>query len=475
MTPLPAAWVRTASPLIANRLPLWDAAASQRLGVWDRISITPEETRVCLVVLFAHALVFLVVMQRVETLRDVRRLLTWIALAAAGCAAIGLLQYATGTREFLGVYAHPFRSAADAVKGPFSNQNHLAHFLALGVGPLAYLLTCPVVRRQDQWRRWAAWCGLALVALAGVLSFSRGGWVALTLAFLISIIAYSQTQGWSWKLPLGLLAMIGLVAVAASSGNADGLLQRWATLEDSQSFAELSARRDALWKAHAKTATEVWLAGAGAGSHRYLYPTFMRNPFGVDFSHAENGYLQVLLETGVGGLGLLLSGWILVATWIVRAWKQGDAKIRSAVIAVAAGLVVSVVHSLADFVWYIPACMSVTIVLAALARRLSQLAVESEATATQAPRAARPAGDSVNWGWILAAIAFVLMQAAAVRQSWGPALAQREWDAYFAISRSHRTDPQPSDDSLQRMAQPLRRSLALDPYNARAHGAWRRS
>ena len=70
----------------------------------------------------------LLVLQRLRRLEDIERWMRWVALAAVSLAVIGLVQYFAGNGRYLWIYEHPFRSADGAVKGPFVNQNHFAHF-----------------------------------------------------------------------------------------------------------------------------------------------------------------------------------------------------------------------------------------------------------------------------------------------------------------------------------------------------------
>ncbi|NIL96134.1 MAG: hypothetical protein GTO62_03070, partial [Planctomycetales bacterium] len=59
----------------------------------SRISLTPTATRGGLVMFLAYGLMFLVTVQRMGQLSDVRRLLCWFALATVAMAALGIVQY----------------------------------------------------------------------------------------------------------------------------------------------------------------------------------------------------------------------------------------------------------------------------------------------------------------------------------------------------------------------------------------------
>ena len=127
---------------IPRLLPLWTSAADSecRLGVWRCLSLTPGATRAAAALALAYGLLFLVAVQRIERIRDVERLLRWTALSAAGMAAFGLVQWLASNGKFFWFYQHPFVTTSDAVHGAFSNRNHLAHFLALGLGPIVWWL-----------------------------------------------------------------------------------------------------------------------------------------------------------------------------------------------------------------------------------------------------------------------------------------------------------------------------------------------
>jgi len=180
--------------------------------------------------------------------------------------------------------------------------------------------------------------------------------------------------GTSWKSVLRLLGPLAIFLVASVLAfGTEELTSRWNQLTQSQSVHDLSHGRWALWTALSHAITEFWPAGSGVGSHADVYPIWLSEQFSVRFSHAESGYLQVLLETGLPGFALLMSGIGLCGWWCIRGWSQGDRQQRRRMIALSAGLLASVLHSVVDFVWYIPGCMILTLVIVACACRSSQL------------------------------------------------------------------------------------------------------
>ena len=110
------------------------------------------------------------------------------------------------------------------VTGAFINQNHFAHLMALGLGPLMCLVAMQV--RHDQRKEQAAFkaerigtrqiellgwmLALGIVLFAGLMTFSRGGALAMLLATLVVIGAlYSARMlGWRFVAAVATLALI---------------------------------------------------------------------------------------------------------------------------------------------------------------------------------------------------------------------------------------------------------------------------
>jgi len=467
LVPLPPSVVSRASPNTASLLPLWntEADAPVSLGPWCTISLTPGATRAGLAVLLAYALLFLVTVQRVGVMEDIERLLRWIALAAVAMAAFGLVQLLTSNGKFFWFYEHPYSRTSDVAKGAFTNRNHFAHFLALGLGPLVWWLsrhyrTGARPRRRSFGHRAAAAPGrdgtaglkgvaLGIVLFAALLSLSRGGMLVMLLAAAISVAVGWRAKSLSPRFALSLGAVGLLCGVLLSIYGYDRLSDRLDTLRTgSLETIDRAAARRTIWATVARAAGDYALLGSGVGSHREVYPLYLENPPDTEYTHAENGPLQILLETGAIGLTLIVAGIGLCGLWCVLALRRAPSA-RMLVVggAIAAGLAANVVHSLADFVWYVPGCMAVVAVLCACACRASQLA--AEAAGTPRPPVALPRA----FAW---AAAGLLMVAGAwmVQNRFGPTLAERHWDRYriLAMAAGH-VNPlgepgQPADDPL---------------------------
>lgn len=500
----------TLSPASSELLPLWTADSSLGFGEWATASLDPYATRGGLVLYLAYGMLFVVLVQRLHRLSDVEWMLRALAWASIAMAVLGLVQFFLGNGKFLWVFEHPSRDTTHTVTGAFHNQNHFAHFLALGLGPLIwYIWRCEPKSVLKQ----VLTIGMLLVAVAGALTFSRGGVVAMAVAGLVCTLTYYRKSLIGRSSLLMGAGALGLVLVALSIYGYEPLARRLATLKDSRSLEEVSQGRSALWSALLDGIPEFAVLGSGVGSHRNVYPIYMEEYFEVEFTHGESGYLQLLLETGVPGLLLLIGGVALAVYWCLRTLSlradsgssrgstsgQSDTRRKHALIAcsgaVLSGIVASVVHSLGDFVWYVSACMSLTVILLACACRLYQLRMRTHDVEGAVEHASfSPSGQSesrvviyADWllqsfqrsvelprvAWIAAAVAVTCGTAVMLNDRIGPAMAASDWNHYLRISLGHDgladLDEAQERDLLDRMALHLERTLARDPNNSRAN------
>ena len=497
LTPLPATVLSAIAPHGSDVLPLWSSTSDvSRLGTWSQLSLHPHATVSALVTFLSYSIIFLVAVQRIEDVRDVQTMLRWIALSAILMAGFGIVQYVGSNGKFLWIYEHPYRDTSGTVKGSFINRNHFAHMLALGLGPLSLWLLRALRDRQKSAERngfriqhglpradvtvAALAIAMGVVLFAGLMSFSRGGAIAMAVALVVPGALFFRARLLTRNWFVGVVGIALLVLASLSIHGYDRLAGR---LDDftAGSLDELDQGqvRRRLWGANLSAARDHFLFGTGLGSHREVYPMYLEETVPVEHTHAESGYLQVASEGGVVGVVLLAVGIGLCVFWCVAGIAHSKSKrVTACLAAVSGGLAASIVHSLVDFVWFIPACMALTVVLAACALRLFQMAngrSVKTVPVTSPPRVVWAAG----FGGL--AILGVWMIHAAL----GPAIASIHWDRYLRASvvafdlQKERLeeieaslDLTPTDEQAEvvsTMADHLTAVLNWDPGHARAH------
>ncbi len=342
--PLPVAVLAWLAPHNAEMLPLWKPGG---LGDWHYISMTPADTRAALAMFLAYGLIFLVAAQRIRAIDDVERLLRWCGLSAACMAAFGLVQFFAGNGKFFWFYDDPFGRASDAVKGSFTNRNHFADFLALGIGPLIWWFQDSARRKQgaagvpafsrshgNELRTYLLGLALVIVAFAGLLSLSRGGILVMLLAATLCAAVCYRTSAIGGRILAAVAGCGLLIGAALFIFGYERVARRLDTMSaGSLEKIDHGAARRSIWAATIDSTASHLLFGSGAGSFAEVYPAHadvgVRDD--LEFTHAESGPLQNVLETGLAGLALVLAGMALCGTWCFRGLVALEPAARSAV------------------------------------------------------------------------------------------------------------------------------------------------
>ncbi|MBN2475614.1 MAG: O-antigen ligase family protein [Pirellulales bacterium] len=491
LVPVPATLLNALSPHLYESLPLWapDSGEATTFGVWNTVSLAPTATCEAFILLSAFALLLLTTVQRVRRIEDVERLLYWIVVSTLAMAAFALAQFVTSDAadgKFFWFFEHPFTDTKGLVKGSFTNANHFAQFVALGLGPLIWWTfgrqlgsragrSAPQSRFGREGHSLDVKLALKAIALAccvfiGLMSLSRGGAMAIFAAAVVCVFIVNRAS------PLGrrmLFALVGVglfVTACLFVHGYDALVDE---LDDFGSLEELdkNAGRRGLWQVVLAGVAEYPLLGTGLGSHCEVFPMYARDvktiPPGIEYTHAENGYVQVALEMGVPGLLLVLTAIGLCAYWCMASIRRGSAP-RTTVCfaAISASLAASVVHSIGDFIWYVPGCMIVPVILGACACRLWQL----DRANRDGPEASTRLFDIPRFGWLVLAVCVILVGFPMVQSRLAAARAEPAWYRFLLLNGdSWKLNGASRRRALESMAGELSQVIRWQPDHARAH------
>ena len=193
---------------------------------------------------------------------------------------------------------------------------------------------------------------------AGILcSLSRGGTVAMIGAAVISF-GFASLAG--QKRPARMSAVILCAAAAcllvAYLGRSATVTQRLATIFDEPTLQ--AGGRLVNWKDGWRAAKDLLPVGSGLGTYRYAYRAYQQRPYDLWYYHAENQYLEALVEAGLPGLCLLLTmiGLVALACW--RLLKRApDPATYALGLAGTFALSSQAIHAAFDFGLYLPANM----------------------------------------------------------------------------------------------------------------------
>lgn len=287
---------------------------------WRPWTMTPDYTLNALLATLPGFAVLLVLgsMSNEQFAKVPLALLVTVAL----CALLGLMQ----------LYSHwPYPYAITNFGTPvgfFANRNHAALLLAMTFPISAYCLT-DSARRSG--RTELPYVALFVMMSVGAIALllvngSRGGLIAALFGFAggVAIVLRTQISHWDRRKILavaGVAALVlSLIMVLFTYSARDLAMER---LYDPQVASELRLKALPTLFLLART---YFPFGSGLGSFdpvfRVVEPDSMIT--NVYLNHAHDDWLELVIETGVIGLGLLLlfTGWVVAKSW--KAWQHAS-------------------------------------------------------------------------------------------------------------------------------------------------------
>ena len=256
---------------------------------------------------------------------------------------LGALQKASpGPESWVYIYKY---SSPGAV-GFFANQNHMATLLLAAIPFSAALFAAghPHVRSRTTALAMAALgAGSLLLILVGLLL--NGSLAALALAApVVTFSALLLPVGWRFRrilVPIAVVAFIVSVFVLANSWIRSDVV---ASVETDSLYS-----RGQIWSLTLRAIASTFPAGTGLGTFTGVY-ALQEDPATVTVAwvnHAHNDYLELLLETGLPGLLLMLGflGWFAWET--ARIWRAPFSSLFAKAATIAAAAILA--HSIVDY------------------------------------------------------------------------------------------------------------------------------
>jgi len=449
------------------------------------ISLYPAATRLNLALLVLATAVFLLAARFFSNDHALAWLCGVVTASGAALTFFGIVQQLTWNGKLFWFVPLTYPSAPF---GPFVNRNNGAGYLNLC---LAAALAC-VIRlwtTPSGWRspghpaefktrrtptleavrhhlldmlagldalKLAALTAMGLI-IAGILcSLSRGGSIALAGALLITCLLL--WWGGQRRIQVLLVSMAAVLAIALLLwvGRGADVQQRLGTLVGINLLEE---GRVPHWQTSLQAVPDFLWLGSGLGTYKFIYPMYDHTARVGWFYHAENQYVEALVEGGLCGIGLLLSALALVAYVIWRLFTQARATgdFTAAIMGLYA-VSSQAIASCFDFGLYTPATMILfALICGAAAGNAAQGSADHGSRWLTLPR---PRGLlPLLLGLLLVGSvqgAFEFRSRAAVEH---------------ALKRSNdlQLDPTTSSDSVEKVANTLRRSVQQRWNDAEAH------
>jgi O-antigen ligase len=198
--------------------------------------------------------------------------------------------------------------------------------------------------------------GAAAAVMVGTifLSGSRGGMLAISAELLfLAVLLVKQKRGIRTAAGIGvfLLIVISLLAWVGGSELSHRIASVGAGHSDLSSDVRTNINRDGI-----RMILKRPVLGWGLGTFPVVYPQFRTFYTNFFVNEAHNDYLQLLIETGLVGFGIMVWLVVTVYTRALKKIKNWSNDVGGAVsLACLLGLTGILVHSAVDFNLQIPA------------------------------------------------------------------------------------------------------------------------
>lgn len=373
-------------------------------GHLSSLSLDPESTRTAATGIFFLLAAHLIAANFFNSNEKLKLLVNFLTIFGFALALFGIIQLIAGNGKIYWVTS--LRLESVWAVGPFVNRNHFAGYLELLIPiPVALIIT-GVLKPYRLLYGFAA----IMMAVALVLSGSRGGIISMTASLLFTVVAsvnyakrstnstkhswngaaaqsagrQRKEQGSYWFSSLAVLviiiaaifagtAWIGLNPVINQITN-NSLIS---TDEKAQTF-ELA--RGWIWKTSTNMIRANPVYGIGLGAFETAYPKYSEKNESLIIDWAHNDYLQVLTDSGIIG-GIFAVGFLLTFIYnTARILRCSDPLKGGIAIGTSAAVFSLLIHSIFDFNLQIPSTALLFLVLNAV---LSQIAVTAAEPARQ--------------------------------------------------------------------------------------------
>lgn len=303
----------------------------------------------------------------------VRRLM--LAVFGVGCvvAVVGLIQM---TQHRLVIYGFRPVTAGEPF-GPYYNRDHAASMLLMalfcGVGLFwDRIISYRGSRVQENIFNFAAaqvmvLFGVGLLLLGVFNTLSRGALVALLIVSVVlaTFVGWSNRRRFVW-LGVGIAALVAAIAVSP--------------VADRLSIAHLSrsaAFRLSIYGAGVEMARDFPLFGIGIGALQQAYAPYQSTAIPGTLEHVHSDWLELLIQTGVIGLGCYLFGLLIFIRSCLKATFIPENRGSLGLACGAASAVLAfMLHSLVEFSFQIPANALIFFVILAAMGALAKGAIQ---------------------------------------------------------------------------------------------------
>lgn len=251
-------------------------------------SVTPAASLPVGLLTVFFTLFALVPINSVGSRGQLERMVKAVVLGGTAVSVYGIAQYVFrfGYQSEAWVDNSMFSSISFRVVSTLENPNMLGQYLVLMI-PLGGACLLNAASKKERWL-WLGCCGAMCACM--LLTFSRGGWLALMCAGLVFALLISPR--------LLLLAPVALLALYFVLP--DTIIQRFTSIGNLSDHS--TSYRVFIWLGSLEMLADYWLCGIGPGGEAFntVYPLYAYDA--IVTPHSHNLLLQIMADAGVCAL-----------------------------------------------------------------------------------------------------------------------------------------------------------------------------
>jgi putative inorganic carbon (HCO3(-)) transporter len=303
-------------------------------------SFAPKSSLGVLLIYFIFMTFYFVIINTVETKKQLYGLLKVFVIAGAFVALYGVMQYLFGwNTNNAWIDENMFEEATMRVYSTLENPNVLGEYLLL------VLPVCAVFfwnYKKNELPKWIY--GIIFVLLAGclILTQSRGCWLGFILAVAVFV---SFANGKLWGLLPIAIAILPFVIP-------DTMVARFSSIGNMEDSS--TSYRVFIWFGTLAMLKDFWIGGIGMGEAAFnsVYPFYSYNA--IVAPHSHNLYLQLVVGSGVAALAVFIAlAVIFIKKMIVtRQYHKKNSLPSLMALAFISGLLGFLLQSMFDYTFY---------------------------------------------------------------------------------------------------------------------------
>lgn len=268
--------------------------------------------------------------------------------------------------------------------GTYLSPNNLAGLLEV-ILPLA--LAFLLVGRMKIILRILLSYTILVIGAGLTVTFSRGGWVAAAVGFVTLLLVLTTHKNHRWR-ALSLLTILTAagIFVGAHILSKPAIEASHVTTPALASMADLNIRFK-LWQVAERMWMDHFWWGAGPAHFDFRFCEYRPAIIQLRPDRAHNDYLNLLVDWGLVGGVIVLTGIIAYAAGLIKTWNHvrrsendfgsGQSNRFAFYLGAGAGLLALAVHSVVDFNLHVPANAITGVVLLALLTSHLRFATEA--------------------------------------------------------------------------------------------------